>query len=174
LTRGSDFHCTIWEAGRATSAASSFFDPIAIGPFGEQFIDGAMGRNNPVYEVLSEAKDIWQDADRRIQCLVSIGTGQPDLQEFGGNIVDIMKTIVRIATDTEDTARKFARENQELRNNGCYFRFNVDKGLAEVGLEEYKKMDVIAANTRRYLEGEEISGQIAGCSKSILGNSLCM
>ncbi|KMU75740.1 hypothetical protein CIHG_10262 [Coccidioides immitis H538.4] len=40
-----------WEACRATSAASSFFSPIAIGPYKEGFVDGATGANNPVVEV---------------------------------------------------------------------------------------------------------------------------
>ncbi len=34
---------TIWQACRATSAATTFFDPIAIGPFKEEFVDGALG-----------------------------------------------------------------------------------------------------------------------------------
>ncbi|KAH8690367.1 acyl transferase/acyl hydrolase/lysophospholipase [Phaeosphaeriaceae sp. PMI808] len=45
----------IWEAGRATSAASSFLDPITLGDFEETFVDGATGANNPVYEVWNEA-----------------------------------------------------------------------------------------------------------------------
>ncbi|KAA6409974.1 MAG: hypothetical protein FRX48_06588 [Lasallia pustulata] len=49
----------IWEAGRATSAASSFFDPITIGDFHEGFVDGATGANKPVYEVWNEAQDMW-------------------------------------------------------------------------------------------------------------------
>ncbi|ERT02856.1 hypothetical protein HMPREF1624_01159 [Sporothrix schenckii ATCC 58251] len=40
---------TIWQACRATSAATGFFDPIAIGPFDEEFVDGALGANNPIY-----------------------------------------------------------------------------------------------------------------------------
>ena len=34
-------HCKIWEAARATSAASTFFEPISIGPWGQGFVDGA-------------------------------------------------------------------------------------------------------------------------------------
>jgi predicted acylesterase/phospholipase RssA len=41
----------IWEAGRATSAVSSFFDPIAIGDYGEVFVDEATRVNNPVGEI---------------------------------------------------------------------------------------------------------------------------
>lgn len=39
----------IWEAYRAISAASSFFDAIAVGRYGEEFVDGATGANNPVW-----------------------------------------------------------------------------------------------------------------------------
>lgn len=37
---------TIWEACRATSATTSFSNLIAMGQFGEQFVDGATGANN--------------------------------------------------------------------------------------------------------------------------------
>ena len=45
----------IWEAARATSAASSFFDSIKIGRFGEEFVDGATGFDNPVQYLWNEA-----------------------------------------------------------------------------------------------------------------------
>jgi hypothetical protein len=40
------------------SAAKSFFDPIAIGPFDEEFVDGALGANNPVYMQWTQAWDM--------------------------------------------------------------------------------------------------------------------
>lgn len=44
---------TIWQARRATSAATSFFDPITIGNGhqGREYVDGALGFNNPLDEV---------------------------------------------------------------------------------------------------------------------------
>lgn len=45
----------IWEAARATSAASTFFEPISIGDHGERFTDGALIHNNPVFQVYKEA-----------------------------------------------------------------------------------------------------------------------
>ncbi|KAF4502485.1 hypothetical protein FAGAP_1300 [Fusarium agapanthi] len=60
--------CKIWEAARATSAASGFFDPIKIG--WQYYVDGATGRNKPVEAVFNEAKGIWPDAPSRIQCFV--------------------------------------------------------------------------------------------------------
>ena len=48
----------IWEAARATSAASSFFEPIKVGRNRQTFIDGATGANNPVRQLWNEASDL--------------------------------------------------------------------------------------------------------------------
>jgi hypothetical protein len=64
--------CTIWEAGRATSAAPTFFKPIQVGR--GVFIDGGLAHNNPGELALSEAQKIWKTANRF--CLVSVGTGR--------------------------------------------------------------------------------------------------
>jgi hypothetical protein len=40
----------MWEVCRATSAATSIFDPIAMGSVGEDFVDRATGVNSPVWE----------------------------------------------------------------------------------------------------------------------------
>ena len=64
---------------RATSDASSFFDLIKIGQFEEEFVDGAVGANNPVAKLWNEAKSVWSDQalEGNIKCLISIGTGVP-------------------------------------------------------------------------------------------------
>jgi patatin-like phospholipase/acyl hydrolase len=49
-------HTKIWEAARATSAASTFFEPIEIGPHRQVFLDGGTGANNPVQLLVNEAK----------------------------------------------------------------------------------------------------------------------
>lgn len=117
----------IWEAGRATSAASSFFDPITIGDFGEVFVDGATGANNPIYEVWKEAKGIWPSGllEDKVKCLVSIGTGIPSLTPLKDNLKDIGDSLVAIATETETTAETFSRDKSELGKKGKYYRFSV-------------------------------------------------
>lgn len=46
--------CRIWEAARATSAASRFFDPIKIGD--RLYVDGALKHNNPIEKVDEESR----------------------------------------------------------------------------------------------------------------------
>ncbi|KAL3426622.1 phosphorylase superfamily protein [Phlyctema vagabunda] len=115
----------IWEACRATSVASTFFDPITVGRYNEEFVDGATGANNPVWEV-------WDQAQL-------------------GDVFHIGATLVEIATETEQTAEKFRRDKSQLDDRGQYYRFNVDRGLEDIGLEELKKTKEIAAATRRYV-----------------------
>jgi predicted acylesterase/phospholipase RssA len=143
-------NCTIWQAGRATSAAPTFFDPIEIG--NQLFVDGATGRNNPVEEVLAQAKLIWSDVEHRIQCIISIGTGVPDLEDFGDNLKKVIDTIKAIAVETETTERRFSQNHERLGVGGRYFRYNVQQGLGNVGLDEHKEVPRIQVATKHYLE----------------------
>ena len=165
----------IWEAGRATSAASSFFDPITIGDFGKCFVDGATGANNPVYEVWNEAQDIWPSGslEERIQCLVSIGTGMPSLKPFTDDLVSIGHSLLVIATETEKTAERFNRDKSALDDKGRNYRFNVLRGLENIGLEESTRKNVIVAATDRYLESQTVFKQIKACG-NCLAQRQCM
>jgi predicted acylesterase/phospholipase RssA len=162
---------TIWEACRATSAATSFFDPIAVGRFGEEFVDGATGANNPVREVWDQAQLAWgpEPLEGKIKCLVSIGTGVPSLKTFKDDVLHIGETLVSIATETEVTAERFRRERALLDSTGRYYRFNVVQGLEDIGLEEAKKVKEMAAATRRYISSQEVHKQMQTCAGSIAG-----
>ena len=162
---------TIWEACRATSAVSSFFDSIAVGRYGEEFVDGATGANNPVWEVWSQVQMVWgqQSVEGRIKCLVSIGTGIPSLKPFRDDVFHIGETLVAIATETEQTAEKFRRDKMHLDNTGRYYRFNVAHGLEEIGLEESKKRKEIAAATRRYVGSQDVLKQMQACAGNVSG-----
>lgn len=161
----------IWEACRATSAASSFFDAIAVGRYGEGFVDGATGANNPVWEVWNQAQLLWgpQPLEGKIKCLVSIGTGIPSLRPFRDDAFHIGKTLVAIATETEQTAERFRRDKTHLEDSGRYYRFNVDRGLEEVGLEESKKRKEIAAATGRYVGSQSVFKQMRACADNMAG-----
>ncbi|KAJ9480820.1 hypothetical protein VN97_g12706 [Penicillium thymicola] len=145
---------TTCQAALATSAATTFFEPVSIGD--RSFADGGLGANNPVDEVEGEASNIWcpetGDLKPLVKCFISIGTGNPGKKPFEGSILKFLgQTVVQIATETENTERRFiarwARHFDEKR----YFRFNVEQGLQEIGLEEYKKKGAMEAATEGYL-----------------------
>lgn len=161
----------IWEACRATSAASSFFESIAIGRYEEDFVDGATGASNPVWEVWNQAQLMWgpEPIEDRIQCLVSIGTGRPSLTAFRDDVTHIHTTLAAIATETEQTAETFRQHKTHLDHAGQYYRFNVTNGLEDIGLEESKKKKEIAAATRRYIKSQEVYRQMQACANNVAG-----
>ena len=61
-----------------------------------------------------------------------------------------------MATETEQTVERFLRNKAYLDTEGRYYRFNVARGLDEVGLEESKKKKEIAAAIRRYVTSQEV------------------
>lgn len=161
---------TIWQAARATSAASGFFDPISIGQHGQEYIDAGLGCNNPVDEVWTEAQDIWspegEDLAALVKCFISIGTGNPGTSPIEDRALKMFsKTLKEIATETEKTANLFAWRNRGLFFQERYFRFNVDQGLQSVGLEEYKKEKEIVSATTHYMESLQMQTQTQKCSR---------
>ncbi|KAK3935444.1 acyl transferase/acyl hydrolase/lysophospholipase [Diplogelasinospora grovesii] len=161
---------TIWQACRATSAATSFFDPIAVGPFEEEFVDGALGANNPVSTLWNQAKDVWGDQlQNKLKCLVSIGTGVPSLKPVHDDVLGIWATLKELATETEKTAEQFRRDKSNLDDEGRYYRFNVDHGLEDIGLEESKKKKEIAAATGRYVASQSVFKEMKACASSLAG-----
>jgi predicted acylesterase/phospholipase RssA len=142
----------IWEVARATSAASSFFEPITIGKNKRVFLDGAVGANNPIRQLWQEAGRLWGPGhlEPQIQCLVSIGTGVPAVEPFGAKLLAIAKTLKAIATETEETAESFASEHTDIISQRRYLRLNVLKGLESIGLEDASKKSDIEATTEAY------------------------
>jgi predicted acylesterase/phospholipase RssA len=159
----------IWKAARATSAASTFFNPIKIGEHNETYVDGAVGANNPINKLWSAAKDLYPNGhlDDRIACLVSIGTGEPAVEAFGEDLVDIAKSLKNMATETTKTADEFRQDHRDLKSAGKYFRFNVTKGLEDVALEDSRSANQIVAATRRYLEDQDTYEDLQRCRKSL-------
>jgi len=162
---------TVWQACRATAAATTFFDPISIGPYGEEFVDGALVENNPVYTLWNQAQDVWgaDQLQNRLQCLVSIGTGVSNLAPIHDDVLRIGATLKGLATETEKTAQRFHKDKATLANTGRYYRFNVDRGLEGVGLQESRKKNEIAAATRLYVQSQAASQQIKACAERLAG-----
>ncbi|GLA55428.1 hypothetical protein AnigIFM63604_002076 [Aspergillus niger] len=160
----------IWQAARATSAASGFFDAQEIemsAGYVETYTDGATGYNNPVRQLWTEAREVLLPQGERLEdhldAIVSIGTGTPELKAFGTNLKDIATTLVRIATDTDNTANHFQREYKELDRDGLYCRLSVANGLQHIGLEDYKQANNIMAATKAYLDHPDTLSKLTKC-----------
>lgn len=161
LEQGMGVGVTIWEAARATSAAPGFFDPITIGPYQTQYVDGGLGANNPVNYTLSSAKLKWPGME--IACLVSVGAGRRGTNPVPTRLLDFSKYLVALVTDTEETAVSFLREHRDMAISDQYFRFSVDYGLEGVGTDEAAGVQLIAALTDTYCRSPQTRGLLETC-----------
>ncbi|KAI9742109.1 MAG: hypothetical protein M1834_000499 [Cirrosporium novae-zelandiae] len=154
--------CKIWEGARATSAASTFFDPITVGPYGQKFVDGALRHNNPIDLVDLESKALWEEEDRII---VSIGTGIAPAGDVTGNLKELGEALIKLVTDTEERNNVFRQRNRAMVEQGLLYRFNVNQGLGSVGLEEHKAVNLIRTFTDGYLQDPDVQSSVKRCAK---------
>ena len=100
---------------------------------------------------MEEACHIWPE--RNIGCIVSIGTGVPDFKDVGRKILPLFETLKAISVDTEKVAREVGEELRfRYGKSNIYFRFNVQRGLEKVGLEEWNKFGETKIATEAYLK----------------------
>ncbi|KAF5001971.1 hypothetical protein FDECE_10773 [Fusarium decemcellulare] len=167
----------IWEAARATSAATSFFEPLDID--GRVFADGATGANNPIYELWSEALEVFFHGDESQRsnsrsCILSIGTGVPSLKSFGDSIPELAKAIKGMAIDSEEKSNTFQRDFPSISKEGFYFRFNVAQGLNRIGLDEADRLGDVDAYTDHFCHSPQIAWQIESCAKILESHLLLL
>lgn len=160
-----EFNCTIWQAGRATSATGLAFKPIKIGQ--NVFIDEGAGKYNPSPQLLEEAAgNEWPGRDMGV--FVSVGTGKrpggTNNQQHEwwegfvggsmGNFAEARRRLISKIEGCEDTHVQMV--NVELPKRGIplenYCRLNVEVGVGEFGMNEWDRLSDISISTHRYLQ----------------------
>jgi hypothetical protein len=160
-----EFDCTIWEAGRATSATGLAFKPIQIGQ--SVFIDEGAGQYNPTPVALDEAcVNEWPG--REVGLVVSIGTGKRPAGSdqnshlwydgFMGDFAEARRRLISKIEGCEETHQYMIRDGLAKRqvNIENYYRFNVEIGVGEFGMNEWNRLADISTGTRRYLGKSEV------------------
>jgi hypothetical protein len=122
--------------------------------------------------VEGEAMNIWcsESADLKplVKCFLSIGTGNPGIKAFEKSVFKFLgQTVVDIATETEETEKKFISKWRKHFDENRYFRFNVDQGLQTIGLDEYKKQGEMEAATDRYLINQALKNRVRDCIQNL-------
>ena len=147
---------------------------IGTGTLSEGFLDGGLGSNNPTKILLNEVGEVFAET-RSISCIISIGTGKSDVIEakapglFQKMIpTDLINALKHMSTDCEDIARDI--ESKFSASPNLYFRFNVERGLQDVGLEEWKELGNIKAKTIQYLEERSTKEKVNQAALALSNN----
>ena len=171
------FDCELWEAARATAATPTYFESIAIGLPGNapRYVDGGIGCNNPINQLRHEASLVFRD--RKVACIVSIGSGQASTIHLPKRGIlqrsvfqkiiplDFINAAKSMAVDCEEKHEECARFFEMTPN--LYFRFNVERGLEEVGIEEWKKLPEVTAHTHQYMKAQEPGQRLSMAARAL-------
>ncbi|KAH8589470.1 patatin-like phospholipase [Bisporella sp. PMI_857] len=160
-----EYNCTIWQAGRATSATGLAFKPITVGQ--SVFIDEGAGQYNPAPFVLDEAcVNEWPG--REVGVFVSIGTGKRPggsdqnqhlwYEGFMGEFAEARRRLIAKIEGCEETHQYMKKDGLSKRgvNIENYYRLNVEVGVGEFGMNEWHRLADISTGTRRYLGKTEV------------------
>lgn len=152
----------MWEAARATSAAPTFFKPLTVG--GQQFVDGGLVSNNPVYEMESEAMDIWGattgDLKPLIKCFISIGSEPYNQNPETWSTNPLAQHLDAVTDAANTTACKFSARWAKLYDPDRYFRFTINGVSESINLENFQ------ASTRLRLR-PEVPGRLEACALNL-------
>jgi hypothetical protein len=167
------YNCPIWQAVRATSALPTLFKRIRIGEKGleEEFIDGGLGCNNPIKQVLLETEAIF-GSDQYVACIISIGSGQagviglksPDAFQRALPL-DVITILRQIATDCESAAEEIENLFKNIPN--VYFRFNVEQGMQGLTLADGEKLGEVTQHTLQYIQKLAVNQKINAAVEAI-------
>jgi hypothetical protein len=136
-----------------------------------KYVDGAIGANNPVSQVEDEAANIWCEETGELKsilkCFISIGTGHADvIATRDKSLRDLAQSIAKVATETRKTNEEFSGRYRALIDSR-FFRFNVETGLQDVGLEEFEQEPLIDARTRLYLDDHSSQKRVRTCVQNL-------
>ena len=123
-------------------------------------------------EVEGEASNIWcsetGDLKPLVKCFISIGTGNPGKKAFEDSMIKFLgQTMVEIATETENTEKKFIARWAKHFDENRYYRFNVEQGLQNIGLDECKRKGMIEAATEGYLTCTAQKFRVRDCIQNL-------
>lgn len=143
LNPGPAHNIPTWEVARATTAAPGYFKEMKIG--NTTHLDGGFGNaNNPALFAWWEVSQMSGDNQNAIALTISIGTGlrRPvtpfSNDPFIGKWRAMFRFAAHIASDSEETHRVMVRQHKSASRSGQYHRFNVDQGLEDIKLGEWK------------------------------------
>ncbi|KAF9349842.1 hypothetical protein BGX34_001570 [Mortierella sp. NVP85] len=155
-------------AVRATSAAPTYFPEVSWQPKGAEkpliFWDGGLLNNNPIDQLWYARCDVVEPTDPEppISCVISFGTGYiapKDTNHSWSKLFAIANSVIDFATNTNAKGKDFSRHmcSMNLRPgyaNTKYVRFDPDLDGNDIGLADYKKIDLLIELANKQLKKE--------------------
>ena len=154
---------SIREVARASAATAGIFPSALLGNPPAKFINAASaGYNNPAEVGMQEARTLWPGG--KIGCLVSLGTGLQAIVPVGEGWDGIAQSCSSLVSSCEHVHDRVARQ---WREDGSYFRFNVDRGLDGANitrLTDAGSLEHLTGVTQGYMRLHQVEQKLDSCA----------
>lgn len=183
LNPGPAHEIALADVALATAAAPTYFKRHKIEK--ELFIDGGFGANNPTYYAFVEIEQLRRYTEYPVKLVLSVGTGKSRfISRFGdgriGKYYQYLKFSKKMASDSERGDEEMRQrlqgqyENPQMYQHRMvtYRRFNVDEGLENMKLDEWKPstLEHITTVTQRYIQN--IQTQLEEVANRLVSNRI--
>lgn len=104
--------------------------------------------------------------------LESMVPGWKTTKSFSRGVVSLLGmagSLVSLVTNSEEVNRRLLMKSNE--SAFPYFRFNVERDVGDLGLEDWKRLKHIATHTAAYLEEPDIEQRKINCVKCLIESS---
>ncbi|KAF2147951.1 FabD/lysophospholipase-like protein, partial [Myriangium duriaei CBS 260.36] len=158
-------HARILDAVKITIATATGSGPVSIGPTGRQFLDGETGANNPVFTLWEEAESMFSGGgplEQYLNCMVSVGCGIRSLERFSTSPARLARLLANIATETEETAKRFQHARHAIFDKGIYHRFSAPS-VGDIALDDFEDKLSIIQMTDSYIDSKEFQDRMSLC-----------
>ena len=170
---------------------------ITMPPPGGTFVDGGLTHNNPGELALSEAQRIWSTVKRfsltsigtgRSKAVKIVDTTSKKLDGLSSKTVrfttgttsrvaagkaalgKIREACVELASSSEPVHQRLLKDSTSVdpEKRFPYHRFNVERDMHEIELQEWKQMEAIGSHTARYMEEGEGESKRDHCVQDLM------
>jgi hypothetical protein len=85
-------------------------------------------------------------------------------------IIKIASALAEIATGSEEVHQQIQSDSHSMdrAKRFPYFRFNVERNLGDIGLEDWSKEEEIAAYTSSYMEEYDTKERRLACTRCLV------
>jgi hypothetical protein len=142
---------------------------VKIGRSQQSFIGGAVGTNNPTRELLKEAGTVFGN-ERRVAQIISIGCGVPPVLSLQSitNETGVGRLLKDIPDECETVAKELA---VRLYDVDAYLRLSVEKGIGDIGMDQWGMLGAIEMHTACYIESQTIMRALEVSLKRLMQRS---
>lgn len=167
---GSASNFDIQSVARATSGAPFYTNAVQVRK--SWYYDGAIDLNNPSWEVFNEVNLVNQDTGNSIHLHLSIGGGNCKSNNSKGIFSD--KSLQRHLNDISQHIDKRLSIESE-RQKFSYYRLDVDEGLQNISLNEWKPKKTgettlkrVVGALRNCIQTEKVRTKIHDCAQELV------